>query len=66
MVMSIKKIGNKKYYFFGAMNKANANTFIKQTKDYDVLNNHKRLLRKVKVNSGMWKGQYAVYMTKYK
>jgi len=45
--------------------KQNANVFIKQTKDYDKLLGHKRLLRKFKITSNFRKGMYAVYMTQY-
>ena len=65
MVMSRKIINGKKYYHFGTMTKQNANVFIKQTKDYDKLLGHKRLLRKFKITSNFRKGMYAVYMTQY-
>jgi len=65
MVKSRKIINGKKYYHFGTMTKQNANVFIKQTKDYDKLMGHKRLLRKFKRTNNFRKGMYDVYMTKY-
>jgi len=65
MVKSQKIINGKKYYYFGTMSRRNAIVFIRQTRDYDELNGHKRLLRMFKRINSFRKGEYDVFMTNY-